>query len=248
MISATILTKNSQKHIVEVLTALAFCDEVIVLDSGSSDETLNLAKKFANVKIHIHDGEFLGFGKMHRKATALASNDWILSVDSDEVVSDGLANELMAAKLDAACVYNFVFHNYFNGKHITTCGWYPDSHVRLFNRTATDFSDSFVHEKIVDDGLKVVKFRHHITHYSYDEISDFLRKMQAYSHLFAQQYKGKKQSSPPRAIGHGVWAFIKSFLIKKGCTQGYEGFVISIYNAHTAFWKYMKLYEANKKC
>lgn len=246
MITATILTKNGKKRIREVLEALKDFSEVIVLDNGSTDETLAIASEFKNVKIHTLE-RFEGFGKAHRLMEDLASNEWILSIDSDEVLSAEALAEIRGGALDAGVIYEFFFRNYFNGRWIKTCGWHPDAHPRLYNKTRARFTESFVHEKVVGENVKTKRLRGHITHYSYDNVEDFLRKMQTYSTLFAEQNRGKKSSSITKALIHGWFGFFKSYILKRGITQGYEGFIISYYNAQTAFWKYIKLYEANKR-
>lgn len=246
-ISATILTKDSAARLGEVLTALRWCDEVIVLDTGSTDGTVSIAANFANVRFHRLAGPFPGFGAAHRLAVALARNDWILSVDSDEVVSRRLAAEIMALPLDRRMVYSIPFHNYFNGRRITTCGWSPDRHERLFNRTITNFCESAVHERVRASRLTVRRLSHPIRHYSYGTLDDFLRKMRAYGALYAGQHAGRKSSGPVKAVVRSAWAFAKSYLVRRGCLQGYAGFVISVYQAQTVFWKYMLLHEANRE-
>jgi len=244
MISVTILTKNSEKYLNEVLSALSLFDEVLIFDNGSTDGTLALAEKFSNVVIH--QGIFQGFGPTHNLASSLAKHDWILSIDSDEVVTPELAEEIKHTTLSAACVYTFPRHNYFNGKFIKWCGWYPDRQVRLYNRTQTAFCDAQVHEAVQIRNLTKIQLKSPLKHYSYESITDFLTKMQAYSELFAIQNQGKKSSSICKAISHGFFAFFKSYILKRGFMGGYEGFVISTYNANTAFYKYLKLREANK--
>ncbi|MGA2655285.1 MAG: glycosyltransferase family 2 protein [Gammaproteobacteria bacterium] len=242
-ISVTILTKSNQKYLPEVLQALIPFGEVVLYDNGSTDNTLEIAAQFPNV--NIMRGTFEGFGPTHNEAVRLAKFDWILSIDADEIVSEELANELASAQLDPKVVYSISSHNYFNGKWIKGCGWYPDRKLRLFNRLTTKFSDAQVHESVITKGLKIRALKGHLVHYSYDTISDFLRKMQNYSTLFASQYCGKRKSSLGIAIVHGVAAFIKSYVIKRGFLDGFEGFVISAYNGHTAYYKYLKLREAN---
>jgi glycosyltransferase involved in cell wall biosynthesis len=243
-ISVTILTKNSQQYLVEVLDALQVFDEIIIFDNGSTDCTLAIAERYGNVSIQ--HGEFQGFGPTHNIASSLARNDWILSVDSDEVVTSELCEELRGLQLDPGCIYAVPRRNFYNGRWIRWCGWSPDRQRRLYNRKKTSFCSAQVHEAIVIADLNVVDLQGALIHYSYRNLADFLAKMQAYSSLFAAQYAGKRHSSPLRAIGHGTFAFLKSYLIKGGCLGGYEGFVISAYNGHTAFYKYLKLYEANQ--
>ncbi len=244
-ISVTILTKNSQKYLREVLESLHSFDEVLIYDNGSHDDTLETAKTYSNVRIV--EGAFEGFGPTHNKASSLAKNNWILSIDSDEVVAKEMAKEIEVTTLQDQAVYSFPRHNYFNGKWIKWCGWYPDRQYRLYNRKKTRFSDAQVHEAIMVEGMDHIPLKSALIHYSYDSITDFLTKMQSYSTLFAEQNKNKKSSSPFKAFLHGIFAFIKSYVIKRGFMGGYEGLVISAYNGHTAFYKYLKLYEANKK-
>lgn len=244
-ISVTILTKNSQKYLKEVLLALNGFGEVLVYDTGSTDDTIAIAKRFPNVRVK--EELFIGFGPTHNMASAAAKNEWILSIDSDEVVTQAMVNEISRTSLDPNAVYTFPRHNYFNGKFIKWCGWYPDRQIRLYNKNITRFSDDQVHESIISQGLRKIAMDAPFVHYSYTNISDFLTKMQSYSTLFAQQNCGTKSSSLFKALAHGYYAFFKSYILQLGFLGGYEGYVISAYNGHTAYYKYLKLREANKK-
>ncbi len=244
-ISATILTKDSSALLDEVLSALTWCDDVVVLDTGSSDATLEIAASFANVRIHRLAGPFPGFGRAHRRAVALARYDWILSIDSDEIVEPGLAEEIATLPLNPGAVYSIPFRNYYRGRHITTCGWFPDRHERLFNRTVTNFSPCEVHERVEVRNLAVVPLRHAISHFSYRSTGDFLRKMSDYSRLFAEQNVGRKKSGPGKAVLRSMWAFFKSYVLERGFSQGTEGLTISAYKSQVVFWKYLRLHEAN---
>jgi glycosyltransferase involved in cell wall biosynthesis len=245
MISVTILAKNSEKYLTEVLDALRDFPEVLIYDTGSEDKTLDIARRYPNVSVHL--GKLEGFGPTHNTASSLAKNDWILSIDSDEVVTPELKEEILSLALDPGSVYNFPRRNEFNGKFIQWCGWYPDRQTRLYNRTRTRFTDAHVHEGVITHGMREVELKSPLRHYSYASLADFLNKMQFYSTLFAQQNAGRKRSSPLKAVLHGWWAFFRSYILKRGIMGGYEGFVISAYNAHTAFYKYLKLYEANQR-
>ena len=245
-ISAIVLTKDSARYLEEVLGALAWCDEVIVFDTGSSDATLSIAAAFANVSLHQLVGRFPGFGVVRQHAVKVARHDWILAVDSDEVVTPELADEIAALQLDPHTIYVLPFENFYQGKHITTCGWSPDCHERLFNRTTTNFCSSAVHEKLRTDGLRLVTLRKPIRHYSYSRPQDFLRKMAVYSDLFAAQNRAKKRASITKAAARGTWAFFKSYILERGCLQGAEGLIISAYKSHTVFWKYVCLRDAQR--
>jgi hypothetical protein len=183
----------------------------------------------------------------HRRAVGLARHDWILSIDSDEVVSTELAAEIALLALDPRCVYLVPFRNFFNGRPITSCGWSPDCHERLFHRGTTNFCESAVHERVQTDNLSVVPLQGTVRHYSYDSLSDFLRKMSDYGRLFAEQNAGRRQSGPFKAVARALWAFGKSYLWQRGILEGYEGLVISAYKAQTVFWKYLLLHEANRR-
>ncbi len=245
-ISVTILTKNCGDTLIATLQSLETFSEVIVLDTGSVDDTLEIAGEFPNVKIH--HTEFKGFGPLHNEATSFASHDWVLSIDSDETLTPELIAEIHGLDLDPNDVYSIQRDNYFNGKKIRCCaGWYPDPVVRIYNRQKTRFSNDAVHEKILREGLHVIPLQGTLKHTPYRTISDFLDKMQKYSTLFAEQNRGKKKSSLLKALIHGSSAFIKNYIFKLGIFGGKEGFIISLYNSQTAYYKYLKLAELNKK-
>jgi glycosyltransferase involved in cell wall biosynthesis len=220
---------------------------VVILDTGSTDATLAIARKFPNVKIF--EGPFEGFGKTHNRATSLASNDWVFSLDSDEVLSDELIGELQTKTLDPNCVYAVRRKNFLYDKEITGCsGWNPDWVLRLYNRKSTSFDQAEVHEKvIVPPHLKRENLIHTMSHIPYRRVFDFLQKMQSYTDLFARQHKGRKKASMMKAITHSWATFLKSYFLKKGFLCGSEGFLISAYNGHVAFYKYLKLQEENLK-
>ncbi|MCI5968478.1 glycosyltransferase family 2 protein [Helicobacter sp.] len=247
-ISAVILTKNSSRLLREVLEALESLDEVVILDNGSSDSTLEIAKSFKNTSIHHHT--FIGFGAMKKLGANLAKNDWILTLDSDEIASKELIDEIASLKLNPNYCYTYDVKNYFNGKHIYSCGWGNDRCIGLYHKCYFNFNTELVHESIIplsNRPIQTFDLKGYITHYPYENLESFLDKMQKYSTLFAKEKCGKKQSSIFKAITHSTWCFVKNYFLQKGILQGYEGFVIASYNAQTAFWKYLKLYENNKK-
>ena len=241
--SVCMLTKNSGRTLQASLSSLSFADEIVILDTGSKDETLAIAKRHLNVILY--ETPFTGFGELRTRAASLAKNDWILALDSDEVISPPLTLELQALPLDPHSVYEIRFKNFYNGKQIRGCGWDPESHIRLYNRKTASFSDASVHEGILGH-KNVVRLRHPIHHTPYLSISDFLAKMQLYTDLFAAQNRHNKKASFKTAFWHGFGAFLKSYVLKRGLFLGSEGFIISSYNAMTAFYKYLKLEEANR--
>jgi glycosyltransferase involved in cell wall biosynthesis len=246
MLCIVTIVKNGERRLPQMLQAAAHFAEVILYDTGSTDGTLEIAKKFSNVRLL--QGEFVGFGAVRNRAALLASHDWILALDADEILSPALIEEIKNLKLEKECVYSLPFHNYLNGKWIRSSGWHPERHVRLYHRKTTAFSEALVHEGVICDHVRCIKLKQPVQHYPYETLSDFLIKMERYSSLFAQQYQKKRRSSPAIALLHAWVAFFKSYVLKRGFISGYEGFLIASYNAHTAFYKYLKLYHMNKQC
>lgn len=244
MLSIVILTKNSEKTLSRVLESTLSFPEVILLDSESIDSTKSIASKYPNV--HFHVRAFCGFGPMRRIADSLSTYDWVFALDSDEVLSPYLIQTLHSISPDPKNVYRFPRHNFYNDKWIRWCGWYPDKQVRFYNKKMTSFSKALVHEKVETGPMQIIDLKSPIFHYSYHQMEDFLAKMQLYSTLFSDQYTGKKKSSMIRALGHSSYAFIKSYFLQRGFLGGKEGLLISLYNSHTTFYKYLKLWEKNK--
>ncbi|MFI5343393.1 MAG: glycosyltransferase family 2 protein [Chlamydiales bacterium] len=242
MISVCILTKNGQATIRATLDSVRLFPEVLILDTESTDDTISIAKKYPNVKVH--ETTFCGFGPLRNIIAERASHDWILAIDSDEILSEGLIQEILSLSLDSSFAYTIPRHNFYRGKRILGCGWSPDAVARLYHRKTTRFSAAKVHESLETKNL--IPLQYPLLHTPYRSTSDFLAKMQHYSTLFAEQYKGKRKSSFTKALVHGFFAFFRSYLLKRGMIDGTEGFIISLYNANTAFYKYLKLNELNE--
>lgn len=240
-ISVTVLTKNSEKTIQECLKSLVVFDEIILLDNLSSDRTLEIAKQFCNVKIY--QSEFIGFGALKNLAISYAKNDWILSIDSDEILEKETIEHINSLNLNQHYVYSIGRKNYYGNEWIKACGWYPDYVKRMFNKNKVCFNDVLVHESLkIPTGFKEIKLKGGIKHYSFKDITQLLDKLQHYSSLWAQQ-NSHRHSSPMLATLKGFWTFIRNYLFKRGFLYGYKGFVISVCNGLGAFFKYMKLYE-----
>lgn len=242
-ISVVMITKNAAVHLKRALDSLSAFDEVIIYDNGSSDETLSIAKSYPNVKCL--EGPFLGFGKSKKHAATLASNPWIFSLDADETVTNELKDELLTMKLEANKVYQVRRDNYYRGKHIKCCGWYPEYIVRLYNKTQTNFSEAMVHETVEIHNMQLERLKAPINHYSFHAVSDFLQKIQTYSEIYAEEMREKKDASVFKAVTRGSFAFIKSYLFRRGFLAGFEGFVISYFHALGTTIKYLKLHEKN---
>ena len=237
MITVTILTLNAAKTLKATLESCKTFDEVLILDNGSTDDTLTIAKAYPNVTIH--HSPFIGFGPLHNLAIDLAKNDWIFSLDADETITPDLLKAF--PNLDPKSSYEVIRKNFYNGKWIRGCGWYPDKKVRLFNRKTTRFTDHLVHERVITEKTSIVPLKAAIHHTSYTSISDFLKKMEHYSTLYAQEKQ--KKSSFSKALFASIYTFIKSYILKRGIFDGKEGFIISLYNSQTTFYKYLKTWE-----
>ncbi len=240
-ISVCILTKNAQESLPQTLDSVQVFSEVLILDNGSTDATLEIARKYANVKIHVT--KFCGFGRLRNQIAELAKNDWIFALDSDEVLTDSLIQEILTTSLNPSFAYSIPRHNFYRGKRIRGCGWGNDFVARLYHRKKARFSDAEVHESLETKHL--LRLKSPILHTPYRTTSDFLAKMQHYSTLFAKQYQGKKQSSFGKALFSALFAFFRSYILKRGILDGQNGFLISFYNGSTAFYKYLKLKEMN---
>ncbi|MCH9611170.1 MAG: hypothetical protein S4CHLAM81_14530 [Chlamydiales bacterium] len=238
MISVTIVIKNGEKTIQQVLSSLTQFEQILLFDTGSTDRTIEIAQQFPNVTIH--KKTFEGFGKAHNQAASLARHNWILSIDADEILSPKLIEEFQNFKPQKGHVYSLPFQNFYRGKRVYI--WDPEEHIRLYNRNETSFTEAQVHEGVKVEGLNISRFVHPVFHHSYSSVSDFLIKMERYTNLFAEQ--SKKRATPWTALFHGSFAFLKYYIFKRGFLGGYRGFLISAYIGHTAFYKYMKLYEA----
>lgn len=246
-ISITMLVKNAERYLAQSLQSLSDFAEIIVLDNGSTDRSLEIARSFDNVKIHQH--EFIGFGPMKNLAASFAHYDWILNVDSDEIFSPELVDEIRQIDLSQTDkVFAILRLNHYRRKPIKTCGWYPDYVKRLYHRSVVKFNDKQVHESLViPANVALVRLNQHFLHYSFDGAEDLINKMQQYTSLFAQQQQFRKRSSTLSAISHGLSAFFKNYLLKRGILSGADGFVISFANACGAYYKYIKLNEANQR-
>ncbi|MEJ8801021.1 glycosyltransferase family 2 protein [Pontibacter sp. H249] len=244
-ISVTILVKNSQKHLDACLGALQAFEEVIVLDNGSTDDSMAIASRYANVKVF--SSPFIGFGPLKNLAAHYASNSWILSIDSDEVLSDELKAEIRQLDLtNTEKVYSVKRNNYYRNKLIDGCGWDNDFVQRLYNKDVTHFEDLQVHEYVRTEGLQVQRLRGTIAHFSYDSISQLIAKSDKYTSLFAAEKRFVKKSSAFKSYYKWAFSFFRSYVLQRGFMLGYEGLTISFTNAAYSFYKYMKLHEANQ--
>ncbi|MDY0123305.1 glycosyltransferase family 2 protein [Sulfurimonas sp.] len=243
-ISCVIIVKNAASTIDATLASLISFEDVVLYDNGSTDATLEIAKKYPNVTLF--QGEFLGFGPTKNLACTFAKNEWVLSLDGDEVLSDEFVNNLTLIELNDKNIYTILRENYYKNTQIKHC-WGDDVIVRLFNRTKTAFTDEKVHEKVIEKGFNTVPIEGSIKHYPYATITDFIIKLDRYSSAFAIDNVGKKSSSPTKAFFNGLFSFFKTYILKRGLLDGYAGLVIAFSHMATNFYKYIKLYELNQE-
>ena len=244
-ISAVVLAKNNEQTIKATLESLRGFEDIVVYDNGSIDNTMQIAQEFSNV--NLIQGEFKGFGWTKNKAVSFAKNNWIIIVDSDEVVDYDLFQTLKTKQLDKNTIYKLNFKAYYKNIQVKYCGWNNQKIKRVYNKTVTSYNNNDVHEDIISTNLKIELLNGNMEHYSYHSISQFVLKADHYSTLFAKNNVGIKQSSPLKAISNATYSFIKTYFFKRGFLDGYVGVVISFSHAVTNFYKYIKLYELNKE-
>lgn len=246
MLSIAINVKNGEKYLDKVLSALGQFDDIVLLDNYSTDNTIAIAKKYSNVRIFEH--EFCGMGKVRNMVAGFAKYDWVFFVDSDEVVSQELVNTLLKTKFEDGYIYRILRYNFYDNFLVNTSSWGNDWILRLYNRNQTRFAENEVHDSFIQNGIKEKKlYGGVIYHFPYESVAQLIDKMQFYSTLYAKQNLAKKKvwlfTVPFRAL----FMFIKCYVLKRGFIDGYEGFLISSFNAIGVFVKYLKLYELSHK-
>ncbi len=244
-ITVTILTKNSAATLAACLSSLGDFDEIIVLDNGSTDETISIAEGQTNVRVY--RSEFIGFGPLKDLAASHAANDWIFNIDSDEVASPELVASILNHQLAQDAVGSVHRHNHYRGRLINGCGWQRDFIRRLYNRQATSFGETAVHEALQPTPGGVSLLNGPLFHYPYESAADLIEKMQHYSTLYAKERCGKESSSAAKAVLRGSVRFVRDFILKRGFMYGRDGWTISYTNAAGVFYKHIKLCEENEK-
>lgn len=241
-LSVVIIAKNEAQNIKACLDAWRFAHERIVVDGGSSDGTAEVARG-CGAKVVVF-ADWQGFGVQKNRALDLASGDWVMSVDADERPTAALVDEVqMALKSNAVCVYSVPRLTNFCGQWIYHCGWVPDRVERLFPRGKARFSDDLVHEKLVHSGLPVQALRANLLHYSYPSTAQYWHKLQSYSQAWARErYARGQRTSMVRAAASGLFAFVRSYILRLGFLDGAMGFAVCAMQAQAAFGKYFELY------
>jgi glycosyltransferase involved in cell wall biosynthesis len=245
-LSVIVITKNEALNIQACLQSVLFADQLLVLDSGSTDGTVERANEMgAEVSQSL---DWPGFGTQKNRVLALARCDWVLSIDADERLSPELQAEIKSVLIKPQFdVYTFPRLSSYCGQNMHHSGWYPDRVIRLFRRGTAKFSDDLVHEKIITSQA-IGHLKEHLHHESFTSFEAVLDKANRYSTAGAQTlFKQGKKASLGKALGHGLWAFLRTYLLRLGFLDGRMGLVLAISNAEGTYYRYLKLWLLSRK-
>jgi glycosyltransferase involved in cell wall biosynthesis len=244
-LSVIIITKNEEKNIMICLDSISWVDEIIVLDSGSTDATVPICKQYTD---KIYETDWVGFGHQKNRALKYASGDWILSLDADEWITPELKAEILMAIQNPGSYVAFEIPRLssYCGQYMRYSGWWPDRVTRLSKRGMAQFSEQLIHERMIVDG-SVGRLSNHIMHTSFKDLEHVLTKLNRYSTDSADLLLGEgEKSSLLKAILHGLWSFIHTYIVKAGFLDGRMGFILAVSNAEGTYYKYLKLMMSNK--
>lgn len=245
-VSLVIITLNEEKNIERCIRSVPIASDVVVLDSGSLDKTVDIARRLgARVLVE----PWRGFARQKTRATAVALNDWVLSLDADEALSPEAVRELenlLNRDELAADAYSWPRLTFYLGQWLRQGGMYPDSQTRLFNRTKAKWLDSPVHEKV--EAQKVEKLAGDIYHWSFESLADQIETMNKYTSLHSQEFTAEVRSFSGLKMVKGTLArFIDTYFYKKGYRDGTAGLVMAMMNAFSTFLQWAKMYEIKLK-
>ncbi len=238
-ISATIITLNEERNLARAIESLRCCDEIVVVDSGSSDRTMEIAEKLG---ARVVECPWRGYAAQKNFASEQAANDWILSVDADESLSEALEAEIWHIKkcgpeFDA---YTMPRLAQYLGRWILHSGWYPDRKMRLFDRRKAKWVGDYVHESVIVEG-KIGHLESNLLHFTCDSLSEHLRTLDRYTTLAAEQIVDQKQDvALHKMVLNPLWTFFNTYFLKRGFLDGLEGLCIAYMAAFYNFLKYAK--------
>jgi glycosyltransferase involved in cell wall biosynthesis len=245
-LSVTIITRNEAEHIGAALQSAAWADELIVVDSGSTDETCAVARQYTD-RVLVRD--WPGYGAQKNYAASIASHDWILSLDADERITPALAGEI-AATLGTdpeQKAYRVPRVTRYLGRWIRTTDWYPDYQLRLYDRRSAQWNRRYVHES-VDARGSVGRLRGELQHFAYRDIAEHLETIDRYSALAARQMlESGRRTGLLEIAGHPPLAFLRNYVLRGGIRDGVPGLVVSALNAYYVMLKFAKLWELEKR-
>ena len=244
-VTVTVITRNESSNIAACLQSVAWADEIVVVDSHSTDDTVAIARAMAR-RVEVRD--WPGYGAQKNYAAGLATNDWILSVDADERVTPELALEIseLTDSDPAVSGYRIPRVAHYLGRWIRTTDWYPDYQLRLYDRRRGKWSERKVHESVTINGPLGILHRE-LEHYPYRDIAHHLQTIDRYTTLAAAEWIGAGRSaSASRALLHAQFAFLRNYLLKGGFRDGGAGLMISILNSYYVFLKFAKVWESRE--
>lgn len=242
-LSVIIITKNESQNIKDCLESVKWADEIIVIDSGSTDDTVEIAKQYTEKVIY---NEWKGYAIQKNYALQLAKNEWVLSLDADERVTESLRNEISNTDLEKFDGYRIKRDNFFLGKIIRGCGWGNDYQLRLFRKSKTTLTKRLVHEGFYVEG-RISKLKSTMLHYSYRNFKDAFDKINYYSTLEAVEKQNRKKVNALSIFITPVIAFLQHFIIRRGYIDGIYGMFVSILNAYTKLQVQLKIWELKNK-
>jgi len=245
-LSVIIITQDEQDNIHDCLESVKWAQEIVVVDSGSADETENICREYTD---RFYTKDWPGFGVQKQRALELTNCDWVLSLDADERVTPELQIEIIAAIEVDSEVYGYMIPrlSHYLGKGIRHAGWYPDYTLRLVKKDKSHFSNDIVHEKLIVDG-KVGRLNNHFMHFPYKDIAHHLQKINQYSSLSAQKMlESGKTVSWLMVFVKAFFGFFRAYILRKGFIDGWQGLVVSISTALSVYLKYIKLKEKGLK-
>jgi len=247
-LSVIVIAKDEEASIARTLESVAFADEVVVVDSGSTDRTVAIARELG-AKVTM-TADWPGFGPQKNRALDLAHGDWVLSLDADEWLTAESAEEIrrVVSANDAEVVaYRMPRRSSFCGRFLRHSGWWPDYVLRLFRRGRARFSDDVVHERVIADG-KIGTLSLPIMHETFVDLEDLVDKMNRYSTHGARQLQREgKSSSLVEAIARALWAFFRTYVLRAGFLDGREGFMLAWATAEGTYYRYAKLMRLQRK-
>jgi glycosyltransferase involved in cell wall biosynthesis len=244
-LSVTVIARNESSQIADALRSVSWADEIVVVDSESTDATAAIARQFTD---RVIVRPWPGYVAQKNYAAAQASHDWILSLDADERVTPELAEEIRAtiATSSAHAAYSIPRVSWYLGRWVRTTDWYPDYQLRLYDRRAAEWTGKYVHEAVTVRGSKG-RMRHEFQHYPYAGLADHLETIDRYTTYAAQQmYESGRRAGAMQVAGHPPLAFLRNYLAKGGIRDGLPGLVISTMNAYYVFLKFAKLWELQR--
>ena len=240
-LTVTVITLNEAAHIEAALASVAWADEIIVIDSGSTDGTVEKARPLAT---RVEQRDWPGYGAQKNRASELAAHDWILSIDADERVTPELAAEIRATlEQPRATGYRIPRVTYYLGRWIRSTDWYPDLQLRLYDRRVARWNHRRVHERVELDGPPG-RLRHELQHLAYRDVSHHLSTIDRYTTLAAEQSLADgRRTSPAAAVLHPPFAFLRNYVLRRGFADGSAGLLVSALNSYYVFIKLVKLWE-----